>query len=184
MSKMNTNEPMTGTFRLILVIGALLLTSMTARADGGPRQAIANLSAAQGQSVSGTVTFIEVVGGVQVIAEVKGLTPGRHGFHIHEKSDLSAPDLMSAGGHFNPGGHPHGGPQAAARHAGDLGNLDADTSGYARLEFVDKAIKLSGPDTIIGRSVIVHADADDLKSQPSGAAGARVAGGVIKADGL
>jgi Cu-Zn family superoxide dismutase len=120
-----------------------------------------------------------VDGGVKVVAEVTGLTPGDHGFHIHEFGDCGDAEAKNAGGHFNPGGHDHGGPDAEARHKGDLGNMTADATGKAHYERVDKHLKLGGENTIIGRSVIVHEKMDDLKTQPTGNAGARVACGVI-----
>lgn len=128
---------------------------------------------------SGSVTFTSVKDGIEVVADVTGLAPGSHGFHVHEYGDCSAMDGSSAGGHFNPMGHHHGAPVDPMRHAGDLGNLVADTSGHARLVWVDKGMRLSGPNSIIGRSVIVHAKMDDLVSQPTGNAGGRVACGVI-----
>ena len=112
--------------------------------------------------------------------EINGLTPGKHGFHIHEKGDCSAADASSAGGHFNPTGMPHGGRRGSQRHLGDLGNITADKSGIARFAFTDGWITLAGVNSIIGHAVVVHAQADDLKSQPSGNAGARVACGVIE----
>ena len=99
--------------------------------------------------------------------------------HIHEFGDCSAADATSAGGHFNPGKHPHAGPDMPMRHEGDLGNLTADAAGKAHYERVDKDLKLTGDDSIIGRSVIVHEKVDDLKTQPTGNAGARVACGVV-----
>ena len=108
------------------------------------------------------------------------LTRGDHGFHVHEKGDLSAPDLSSAGGHYNPTGHPHAGPKADKRHMGDLGNLSANTQGVATLDYVDPALRLDGEHSIVGKSVIVHAGRDDLKTQPSGDSGSRIAGGVIE----
>jgi Cu-Zn family superoxide dismutase len=141
--------------------------------------AIAVLVPGSGSSVSGTVKFTQESEGVRVQADVKGLTPGAHGFHVHEKGDLSKPDLTSAGGHFNPAGHSHGAPSAAQRHLGDLGNLEAGADGRATVDFVDPQLKLAGADSIIGRAVIVHEKGDDLKSQPTGNAGGRVAGGVI-----
>jgi Cu-Zn family superoxide dismutase len=129
--------------------------------------------------VKGVVTFTKVEGGVKIVADVEGLTPGDHGFHIHEFGDCSSADGTSAGGHFNPHGNPHGGPTAEKRHAGDLGNLTADDAGKAHLEWVDPHMVLEGHGSILGRSVIVHAKADDLTTQPTGNAGARVACGVI-----
>ena len=142
-------------------------------------RAVAVLSPTKGNSVSGLVTFTKVEGGVKIVADVTGLTPGNHGFHVHEFGDCSAADATSAGGHFNPHHMQHGAPDAARRHAGDFGNLEADASGKVHYEHVDTTISLEGADSIIGHAVIVHEKADDLKSQPTGNAGARVACGVI-----
>lgn len=143
-------------------------------------RAIAVLHPTDGNNVSGTVTFERKEKGIGVIAKIKGFTGGgKHGFHIHEIGDCSAPDAESAGGHFNPENMPHGGPQSAKRHVGDLGNIEADASGNARYEAVDPKLALEGSRSIIGRSVIVHAKPDDLTTQPTGGAGARWACGVI-----
>lgn len=138
------------------------------------------LSPTKGNTAEGIVTFTEVEGGVKIVAEVHHLTPGAHGFHIHEFGDCSAPDGSSAGGHFNPGHKKHGGPDAQERHAGDLGNLIADASGVAHYERIDTMIQLEGPDRIVGRSLIVHAQPDDFETQPTGNAGGRIACGVIE----
>lgn len=142
-------------------------------------KAIAVLVSGNDSGVSGTVTFEQVADGVRVVADVKGLKPGAHGFHVHQKGDLSKADLTSTGGHFNPAGHDHAGPMATMRHVGDLGNLVADASGHATADFVDHQLALAGDHSIVGRGVIVHAGEDDLKTQPTGNAGGRVAGGVI-----
>ena len=142
--------------------------------------AIAILSPAQGFDVVGNVQFIPTKNGVRIVARITNLTPGKHGFHIHEKGDLSAPDLSSAGPHFNPTNNPHAGPDAKQRHMGDLGNLTADSNGVAMLDYVDQHLSIEGAHSIIGRAVIVHSGPDDLKTQPSGDSGKRVAGGVIK----
>jgi Cu-Zn family superoxide dismutase len=125
------------------------------------------------------VTFSQIDIGVRVIADVTGLEPGQHGFHIHEFGDCSAADATSAGGHFNPEGIEHGAPTDEYRHVGDLGNLEADEDGTAHYEFVDDRIAFAGSNSIIGRGVIVHARADDLGTQPTGDAGGRVACGVV-----
>ena len=142
-------------------------------------RAMCVLSATEGNQVRGMIQFSQVGDMVRVEADVFGLTPGKHGFHIHQLGDISAPDGTATAGHFNPDGHDHGGPDHDVRHAGDLGNLDADESGYAHLEWTDPLIQLGGAESIIGRSIIVHAGEDDLSSQPTGNAGARVAQGVI-----
>lgn len=151
--------------------------------SSGSLRATAELTPTQGNNVRGSVSFSEVADGVRVEAEISGLTPGKHGFHIHENGDCSAPDGASAGGHFNPTNEPHGAPESSQRHDGDMGNIEADASGVARLNYVDHTMTMAGDRSIIGRAVIVHANPDDLTSQPSGDAGARVACGVIKAAG-
>jgi Cu-Zn family superoxide dismutase len=148
------------------------------------RTATATLRPASGSNVSGTVTFTEESGGVRIFAMLSGLEPGEHGFHIHVTGDCSAPDASSAGGHFNPGNTAHAGPDAAERHAGDFGNITADEAGNATFERVDTHIALDdGPNSVIGRAVVVHADADDMSSQPAGNAGARIACGSIEGAG-
>ncbi len=142
-------------------------------------KAVCVLHPTEGNNVSGTVTFTSSGSGVKVVADLQGLAPGKHGFHIHQYGDCSAPDGTSAGGHFNPEGVNHGGPDADVRHVGDLGNVEADADGNAHLELEDQMLSFSGPHSIIGRGIIVHAGEDDLTSQPTGDAGARVACGVI-----
>lgn len=142
-------------------------------------RAVAVIEPTSGNDVHGVVRFSQTEQGIRIVADLEGLTPGKHGFHIHEYGDCSAPDGSSAGGHFNPGHHRHGGPDDAERHAGDFGNIVADEEGKAHWERVDNHISFQGDTSILGRAVIVHADADDLTSQPSGNAGKRVACGVI-----
>jgi len=164
----------------------LVVSPFTARAQtpaekpSAPLKAVAVLYPTAGSKVSGTVIFTEEADGVQVRAEITGLTPGNHGFHVHEFGDCSAADASSAVAHFNATNNPHAGPDAAERHVGDMGNVEADASAKATLEYVDHQISLTNDQrSVIGRSVVVHAKADDLKSQPSGDSGARVACGVI-----
>jgi superoxide dismutase, Cu-Zn family len=142
-------------------------------------QAIAVLHATQGNKVQGVVSFTKERDGMHVVASVSGLSPGLHGFHLHEYGDCSSPDANSAGGHFNPGNMPHGGPTGDKRHAGDFGNIQADASGSGRLTLVDPKLSFDGPYSVLGRAVVVHAQADDFTSQPTGASGARVACGVV-----
>lgn len=147
--------------------------------DNGVTRAVAVLHPTQGHRANGLVSFIQTDDGVQVVAQLHGLAPGSHGFHIHQYGDCSAPDGTSAGGHFNPTGAPHAGPDADERHVGDLGNIVADEAGNAYLDVVDRYLALEGPNGIIGLAVVLHAGADDLTSQPSGAAGPRISCGVI-----
>jgi Cu-Zn family superoxide dismutase len=129
--------------------------------------------------VNGSITFTDRGDHVEIVGVIMGLTPGEHGFHIHEFGDCCSPEGECAGGHFDPKGSAHGGPDDPQRHVGDLGNIKADGSGCAMVSIKDKMIRLSGEHSIIGRAVVVHADGDDLKTQPSGNAGDRVACGVI-----
>lgn len=137
------------------------------------------IPASPGGKVAGTVWFKKAPGGVSVSARITGLPAGPHGFHVHEFGDCSSADFTSAGAHFNPMGKPHAGREADARHVGDLGNVEAGADGVATLEWTDKHLAFEGHHAIVGRAVIVHAKADDLKTQPTGDAGGRLACGVI-----
>lgn len=141
--------------------------------------AVAQLYPTEGYDASGIVLFIQEGDAVRIVADIENLSPGEHGFHIHQFGDCTAADATSAGGHYAPYGNPHGAPWSAERHVGDLGNIVADEDGAVSMERVDEVLRLSGPHSIIGRAVVVHAQADDYVTQPSGAAGARVACGVI-----
>lgn len=144
-------------------------------------KAVAILKPTAGNQAAGTVSFEQLKDTTQVKVDLTGLTPGAHGFHIHEKGDCSSKDANSAGGHYNPTQKPHGAATANAneRHIGDLGNLTANANGKATVTLKDPLLRLSGENSIVNRAVIVHAKADDLKSQPAGNAGGRVACGVI-----
>ncbi|MGE5641201.1 MAG: superoxide dismutase family protein [Clostridia bacterium] len=149
----------------------------------GPR-AHAELQPTKGNTARGEATFVQTADNqVRVTVTVDGLKPGsEHGFHIHEAGDCSAPDAMSAKGHFNPAGKPHGHPSMADHHAGDLPALKADAGGRATAEATLQGISISaGAASILGRGLIVHADPDDYKTQPTGNSGARIACGVIQA---
>lgn len=146
-------------------------------------RATAGLQPTKGSKVIGEVTFEQTgAGKVRVVANVARLAPNAEfGFHVHEAGDCSSDDGMSAKGHFNPYGKPHG-PQGSEHHAGDMPNLKADDKGRVRMTAdLDVVTITPGPASIVGRAVIVHADPDDYKTQPTGNAGARLACGVIKA---
>ncbi|MEC7524988.1 MAG: superoxide dismutase family protein [Myxococcota bacterium] len=143
--------------------------------------AVAEMRPTEGNAVEGTVRFQQQGQLVRVQVDLTGLPPqSRHGFHVHENGDCSAPDGTSAGGHYNPGGHDHALPDGAARHAGDMGNVEADISGEVHVELAFETFSVNGDHLppVTGRAVIVHADPDD-GGQPTGNAGARVACGVI-----
>jgi len=164
---------------IIISLGVLCAFAVFARAQDVTKAA-ATLEPKSGSQVTGTVTFTKTGDEVHVVADFQNLKPGKHGFHIHEKGDCSAPDAMSAGPHFNPMHQHHDGPTGTERHAGDFGNVEADGSGKGHLEWKGK-LDLSGPNSIIGKSVIVHEKEDDLKTDPAGNSGARFACGVINA---
>jgi superoxide dismutase, Cu-Zn family len=162
----------------LLCIGSLVAGCATMAASGPA--AVAKLEATKGNTTSGTVNFVQKGDKVVVTAKVSGLSAGGHGFHIHEKGDCSSGDGMSAGGHFNPQGKPHGDPSAPDHHAGDMPMLVAGSSGDANLTVELGVITVgSGATDVVGKSIIVHKDADDYKTQPTGNSGARVACGVI-----
>ena len=168
---------------LILTAVAALSAGFTLAAADSPadiKQAIAVLHPTAGNKARGEVRFTQDGDSVKVAAKLEGLLPGqKHAFHIHQNGDCSAPDAMSAGGHYNPEGKPHGLPDSDMHHAGDLGNVQADNEGKAQYEITVKNVTIAGTkNPIIGRGVIVHAKPDD-GSQPVGNAGGRIACGVI-----
>jgi Cu-Zn family superoxide dismutase len=145
-------------------------------------KADAQLAPTAGNTARGVVSFTQVGDRVLVSAEIAGLGAGPHGFHVHDKGDCSAADGTSAGGHFNPGGKAHGSPDLAEHHAGDLPQLIAGADGTARASYYSDSLSIGGPTgNVLGRSVVVHASADDFKTQPAGNSGSRIACGVIVA---
>ena len=169
--------------KLLVTAGFLSFLSalnLCAAEAGSIQQGIAVLHATAGQHCHGIVRFTQEGGSVKVVADLEGLNPGqKHAFHIHQYGDCSAPDAMSAGGHYNPEGHQHGLPDSENRHAGDLGNVQADSEGKAHYEITVTNISILGQmNPILGRGVIVHAKVDD-GGQPVGNAGPRIACGVI-----
>ncbi|WP_437913767.1 superoxide dismutase family protein [Sorangium sp. So ce302] len=130
--------------------------------------------------LKGTATFTEVEGGVKVAVQVSGAPKGKIAVHVHETGDCSAPDAKSAGAHYNPENHPHGLPDAAARHLGDLGNIEVKADGTGTHEIIAAGanLKQGAPNTFLGRAIIVHEKADD-GGQPAGNAGGRIGCGVI-----
>ena len=168
----------------VSIISIALLAAGCASMGGAPEglRASASLAPTKGNATSGTVTFVQAGDVVRVSGTVSGLKPNaEHGFHVHEKGDCSSGDGMSAGGHFNPDGKPHG-PQTGPHHAGDMPSLKADANGVAKASFVlDDVTVVAGAKSVVGRGLIVHKDPDDYKTQPTGNAGARLACAVIRA---
>ena len=171
-------------FSTLLLLGTS--HGLTAAEAAPVTAAIAVIHPTTGNETAGIVTFTATDGGVKVIAEVTGLPPGKHGFHIHEFGDISdSAKAIGTGGHYDPAGAQHHAlvdanrPDAMPHHAGDMGNLMADSAGKAHLEIMLQGVSLMGPiNPLVGRAVIIHANADD-GGQPVGNAGGRVGQGVI-----
>lgn len=136
-----------------------------------------------GSAVSGTIALTQGEKEVTMVVNLSGLTAGDHAIHVHENGDCSSDDGKSAGGHWNPKAEDHGKWGDEMHHAGDIGNLVADADGKTTLTFSTDQWCLGCDDAsknLVGKSFIVHAKADDFKTQPTGDAGGRVACGVIK----
>lgn len=162
---------------LKILLGLALMAGAATPALSANEWAKAVLKPTQGSKATGWVWFASNAGKLRVWGQISGLTPGQHGFHVHQYGDCSAPDAASAGSHLSLTGQKHAGPTHNMRHSGDFGNLEADAAGVAKFDF---SIPMSqGLDAVLGRGLIVHAKADDLKTQPSGDAGSRLACGII-----
>ena len=168
--------------RIAILSLALAATTLAGCASmrSGPG-ATAALTPTTGNTTTGTVRFAQQGGKVLVSGEVRGLKPNaEHGFHVHEKGDCSSGDGMSAGGHYNPSGAPHGRHGAGPHHAGDLVSLRADAAGIARFSFESTGLSVGGGNAdVVGKGLIVHRDPDDYRTQPTGNAGPRLACAVI-----
>lgn len=161
--------------RVLATCICLLFFSGIAAAE--PTKAVAKMFELKDGKPMGEVRFEEQAGGGMKIVTTLFNLPANseHGFHIHEFGDCTVVDGSGAGPHFNPSGMKHGGPQSPERHAGDLGNVKSDVKGSASMTAIDTG----SISAIVGRSVILHEKADDMKTDPAGNAGLRVACGVI-----
>ena len=167
---------------LVVLAGCETMSNTWSSLTGDGPKATATLEPTKGSSVRGKVDFQQRGDKVRVVASISGLRPnGEFGFHIHEAGDCSSGDGMSAKGHFNPFGKPHGQHGSAERHGGDLQSLKSDAGGNASVSFDTDIVTVApGPASIVGRGLIVHVQPDDYKTQPTGNAGARSACAVIK----
>ena len=175
---MRKNE--TTTIMCGLLAAVALTASGTALAKDAKAEAV--LESRSGSTATGKVTFTQHGGTITMKVVVSGLTPGAHAIHLHDKGDCSAPDAVSAGGHWNPSSEDHGKWGHAPFHHGDIGNLVADAKGKAKLTVESHLWTLGDGNAsdVLGHSVIVHAKEDDFTTQPTGNAGGRVACGVIQ----
>lgn len=166
--------------KLILFSITLLVLASCASTPSGP-SASATLSPTSGSTASGTVMLAQLGdGSVKVTVDLSGVPAGIHGFHIHDKGDCGD-NGNAAGGHFNPATTAHGAPSAEPHHAGDFGNVTADANGRVHTEFTTRSVTVeAGPNSAVGHAVILHANPDDLVTQPTGNAGARIACGIVQ----
>ena len=167
---------------LLYVLASSCLLAACASKPPAPT-ASALLQPTKGNTATGTVQFTQLPGKVLVSGTISGLAPNATlGFHLHEKGDCSSGDGMSAGGHFNPDGHNHGAANSAMHHAGDLPSLQTDAQGVAKFSFESTSLSVGiGPHDVIGHGLIVHRDADDFTTQPTGNSGPRTACAVVRA---
>lgn len=168
--------------KTFLVCSVFCLFSGAALADNKEMKARADIRDPAGKTI-GTAILMEQKDGVGIVLKVSGLTPGKHGFHIHENGACTPPDFKSAGGHFNPFHKQHGSDNPLGKHAGDLPNLEVNREGTAEVTVVAKETTLGkGPGSLLkkgGTSIVIHAGPDDNVSDPAGNAGPRVACGVV-----
>ncbi len=171
--------------KIILSIALIIAVLIGCKTSGdllGPKRLVIAFEPKSNSKVSGTATFVEINGKVTFVAKLAGLTPGTHAIHIHEKSDCSAADGSSAGGHWNPTFKNHGKWGVGEYHKGDIGNFVADKNGNGIITLTTDEWNMGSGDPtkdILGKGLIVHQGADDFVSQPSGDAGARVACSAI-----
>lgn len=165
--------------KLALLSALLLVAGACASMSSGP-SATATLAPTSGSTASGTVKLTQLAdGSVQVKADLAGVPAGVHGFHIHEKGDCGD-NGNAAGGHYNPMSTAHGAPDATPHHAGDFGNVTANAAGEVHTTFTTRSVTVeSGATTAVGHAIILHANPDDLTTQPTGNAGGRIACGVV-----
>jgi Cu-Zn family superoxide dismutase len=164
------------------VVAVVSLAACQSMEQGTGQKASSNLESRSSSSAKGSVNFVWQGNEVLVTGSFSGLKPNsEHGFHVHEKGDCSAPDATSAGGHFNPDTKAHGMPGSGSNHAGDMPNIKTDAGGNATYSAKLSGFAVNtGASGIVGRSVVVHRDPDDYKSQPAGNSGPRIACGLIK----
>jgi len=174
-----------GTFAAAAAGTAALLCVAGFRAPDPSSQATAPIESRSGSKVTGKAVFTELPsGGTKVEVWIENATPGVHGLHLHEKGDCSAPDASSAGPHFNAAGNPHAGPADPKHHNGDWGNVTVGADGKGHLEVTTDMLTVKpGPNSVVGKAVVFHEKADDLKTQPSGDAGGRFGCGVVAMGG-
>ena len=166
----------------IAALGLFIFSCKSSSTTDNSKKVSIQLEPKSGSKVQGKAVFTEKDGVVYLEAKLTGLTPGVHAIHIHEKSDCSAADAASAGGHWNPTFKKHGKWGEAEYHKGDIGNFTSNTDGEATVLFKTDEWCIGCGDVtkdILGKGLIVHDKPDDFVTQPTGNAGARVACSAI-----
>lgn len=169
-----------GTMALMLALGACHDDVRTGAPVANGARAVALLHSADGAAV-GQATATEVAGGLRFTIDVKGLPPGTHGAHVHTIGTCTPPDFASAGGHWNPTGMKHGSMNPQGPHEGDLPNLVIGTDGRGAIGITIPGATMAGLLDGDGSSLVVHANRDDMMTDPSGNSGPRIACGVFAA---
>jgi superoxide dismutase, Cu-Zn family len=161
----------------VLTVSILMLTACASMMRP---TASTTLMPTSGSTAQGTVRFVQLAdGAVEVNVNLTGVPPGVHGFHVHDKGDCGD-NGNAAGGHFNPNATTHGAPSVDPHHAGDFGNVTADRNGMVKTFFTTRSVTVeAGTSSAVGHAVILHANPDDLQTQPTGNAGGRIACGVV-----
>jgi Cu-Zn family superoxide dismutase len=171
----------------ILAVAALTTLGLSACAKndlqtGAPMangaRAVAMFRTADGADV-GRATATEVGGGLRLTVDVRGMPAGTHGAHVHTVGKCDGPDFASAGGHWNPGSTKHGSMNPQGPHAGDLPNLIVGANGRGTIGMVLPGATMAGLLDSDGSALVIHANPDDLMTDPSGNSGGRVACGVF-----
>lgn len=170
----------------VLSVGAISCGGGGAKPEGPPsgaaaEKAVTTIKGPDGSPIEGTVTFIQQGDEVRIVADISGAPEGKHGIHLHEFGECSGDDFTSAGSHFNPTDAPHACPPVEPRHAGDFGNIEIGADGKGHLELNTRDLTVGpGAKSVVGKAVILHSQADDCESQPTGDAGGRIACGVVQ----
>jgi Cu-Zn family superoxide dismutase len=168
---------------MVSTMAVFLLAGVASAKPVATKPVTVKLSDAQGKSIGTAKLSAAPGGGVKITLAVKGLTPGDHAIHVHEMAKCEGPDFKSAGGHFNPEHKQHGKDNPAGAHAGDMPNFTVNAKGGSTATVVASGITLDdGPSSVFtngGTALVIHAKPDDMKTDPAGAAGDRIACGVI-----